>query len=98
MNYEPCEGAEIATGTAPRQPKFLTLLESANGINGVIDHLTELSNILGVDYVRNNKKEDTPKNPKEPSLVRTLNELPEELSQAHSLIHDMINTIMNELN
>ncbi len=97
MNYEPCESVEMATGTAPRQPKFLTLLEAANGINGVIDHLKELNNILGVSYAEP-KSSEPPKPHADPSLVGTLNDLPEELRQAHSLIHDMINTIMNELN
>jgi len=98
MNTEACKNEEMVTGTAPRQPKFQVLLDAASGINGVIEHLNELNRVLGVQYETQTPKNDAPKNPNEPSLLRALNELPEELSQAHSLIHDMINTIMNELN
>ena len=88
---------EQCTGSASREPKFRELLNQAYGINGVIDHLRELHKALGVIY------EETPE-PKndmkasEPTLVIMLDELPNELSMAHSKIHDMINVIINQLN
>jgi len=97
MNYDPCESEEIATGTVERQPKYQILLEAANGVNGVIGHLKELNSALGVIYAEP-KSSEPPKPGIDPTLVSTLNELPDELRQAHSLIHDMINTIINELN
>lgn len=88
---------EATAGTgAERQPKFQELLNQASGINSVIEHLKELNSALGVCYEELPIPEE-PKNPNAPSLVRTLDELPNELSLAHSKIHDMINCIMNQL-
>jgi len=80
-----------------REPKYQILLNAANGDNDVINHLAELHRILGVTH-ESSPKNDVQKNPNEPSLVRTLNELPETLRSNHSLMHEMIQQIINELN
>lgn len=94
---EPVMATGASTCTPPREPKFRVLLESANGIQGVVDHLHDLCRTLGVTYEQSERKCE-PKNSSEISLVRVLDELPQELAYSQSVAHDMINQIMNELN
>jgi len=89
---EPCTGANKV-----REPKFQELLNQANGINGVIGHLQELHQVLGVCYEELPQPEEG-KSSSEPTLVKMLDELPSELSSAHSKIHDMINAVISQLN
>jgi len=86
-----------AAGCAAKEPRYQILLNAANGADDVINHLAELHRILGVTH-ESSPKNDVQKNPNEPSLVRTLNELPESLRSNHSLMHEMIQQIINELN
>ncbi|HHZ70632.1 MAG TPA: hypothetical protein EYN54_10250 [Methylococcaceae bacterium] len=88
---------ECAGATASREPKFEVLLHQANGITSVIEHLRELHAILGVSYEEQPRPE-RPKESSQPTLVRMLNELPDELSIAHSVIHDMISATIQQLN
>lgn len=82
---------------AIKEPKFQVLLNAANGADDVINHLAELHRLLGVTH-ESSPKNDIQKSPNEPSLVRTLNELPQNLRDNHSLMHEMIQQIINELN
>ena len=91
-SYTECTGT-----TASREPKFKVLLQQAHGIKSVIEHLRELHAILGVNY-EEPPRPDKPKESGEPTLVRVLDELPDELSMAHSTIHDMINVMIEQLN
>ena len=89
--------ADVCGAALPRQAKYQELLDAARGINSIIDHLTELHNVLGVSHMTDEKQSNI-KEAKEPSLVSVLDDLPSELNQAHARIHDMINSTMNQLN
>ena len=93
-----CESVGVSTGESTgREAKFQDLMNQAYGINSVIEHLKELHSILGVTYEDIPRPEEV-KDSRGPSLVRMLDELPSELSTAHSKIHDMIDVTIQQLN
>ena len=97
MNESVESFTECAGSVANREPKFKVLLHQAHGITSVIEHLRELHVILGVNYEEKPRPEK-PKASSEPTLVSVLDELPEELAMAHSIIHDMISVTIQQLN
>jgi len=91
------EATQCTGNSATREPKFQELLNQASGITSVIEHLKELHAILGVSY-EEVARPDEQKKPNAPTLVSVLDELPNELAQAHAKIHDMISCIASQLN
>ncbi len=92
------DGMPCQTGAEPTQPKFMALLEATSEIKSVISHLNELAHSIGLGLVPepavNEKVQERP----EPSLVATLNDLPEDIRMSCQDAHAVISRIADALN
>lgn len=77
--------------------KFQQLLNSTAGLGEVRSHLIELMQSIGINHPPEACMEEA-KKIEEPTLISTLNSLPDRVRNEVDLIHKMIDEIKSELN
>ena len=90
----------IGNGTSGAgMPKYQSLIEAANDLNGVISHLKELQASIGMsqELAQPVPAPAPAPNNSAPTLVSMLNELPDEIRGKISEAHDMINRTIQAL-
>ncbi len=86
-----------ATCEAAREPKYLNLLRIDNLLNDILQHIIDINNKVGVNTPIQ-EPSDNAKTPNIESLVGVIDHLPGVVNNKVDLIHNLLNTLDDNLN